>query len=278
VSPPLFDELPEAIVRSPDGTAIAYRRIGTGRPVVVVHGTLGRAASWYPVASRLADTAEFFLVERRGRGGSGELRSPHSIGVEVGDVLAVIDRVGGSADLVGHSYGGVVALEAALRAPAVIRRLALYEPGLPSSPIPPSHLEELQRLIRRGAREDALLLFLERISTLRQEDIQRARGSAGWDDLVRLAPTLPLEVSAVRALPTDVSRYRAIEQPTLLVIGELSGERHERNLRLLRGALRDARVARLAGEGHVATVTNPDLLAAVVRKHLEAPSFAFSSP
>jgi pimeloyl-ACP methyl ester carboxylesterase len=53
-------------VVSQDGTAIAFRRVGTGPPVVVMRGALGTSLSWLAVAERLADRFEFLLVDRRG--------------------------------------------------------------------------------------------------------------------------------------------------------------------------------------------------------------------
>lgn len=267
-----FIELSEEYARSADGTKIAFRRVGTGPPVVIVHGTLGSANSWWPVAVHLADRFELFLVERRNRGASGTGRSPHSLQREAEDLRAVIARVGHEVSVIGHSYGGAVALEAALLAGGEeIRKLVLYEASLPSAaPGRVEAIDELRRLVERGSLEAALLLFLKRLSSLRTSETNAARTSAGWPELVLRVVSVPDEVQAIHGLPSGGERYRPITVPTLLLIGELSGDAHERNLETLLHALPDARVARLGGQGHLATVGDPGLLASVVGGFLAA--------
>jgi pimeloyl-ACP methyl ester carboxylesterase len=100
-------------VTSTDGVSIACERLGSGPPVVAVHGGLGTWRSWRRVAERLADRFEFFLIERRGRGDSGDDPAGHSLALEVDDVRAVLDLAGPGAAVIGHSYGGALALEVA---------------------------------------------------------------------------------------------------------------------------------------------------------------------
>ena len=118
-------------VTSADGTTIAFRRIGHGPPVVVLHGALGTSLSWLAVAQRLADRFQFLLVDRRGRGGSDDGTAPHTLDKEVDDARAVLALAGPRTSVIGHSFGGAVALELARTAPpSAIRRLILYEPGV----------------------------------------------------------------------------------------------------------------------------------------------------
>jgi pimeloyl-ACP methyl ester carboxylesterase len=138
-------------VASRDGTTIGYRRLGAGPPVAAIHGGLGTSASWRAVAERLADRFEFFLVDRRGRGASGAGTLPHSLGREVDDARAVLAAAGRGAALIGHSYGGAAALEAARIADrAEISRLVLYEPGVGVAGLIPSACD--RAAARGGAR------------------------------------------------------------------------------------------------------------------------------
>ena len=97
-----------------DGTAIAYERRGAGPPLVLVHGTGRDRSHWAPSLPGFARDARVYALDRRGRGGSGDA-DRYAIAREVEDILAVIDAIGEPVHLLGHSYGAIVALEAALR-------------------------------------------------------------------------------------------------------------------------------------------------------------------
>jgi pimeloyl-ACP methyl ester carboxylesterase len=116
-------------VTSRDGTSIAFERIGTGSPLVLVEGALqDRAID--PRTARLAEllAAEFavYHYDRRGRGDSAD-RAPYDVDREIDDLDALIAHAGEFAFVFGMSSGGVLAIRAAY-AGVAIRRLALYEP------------------------------------------------------------------------------------------------------------------------------------------------------
>jgi pimeloyl-ACP methyl ester carboxylesterase len=118
----------EVAVCSPDGTRIACWRSGSGEPLVLVHGTTADHRRWARVLPHLEAHFTVFAVDRRGRGASGDARD-YRIEREFEDVVAVVAAIGGPVTLLGHSYGGICAMEAALRTSAV-RRLILYRrPG-----------------------------------------------------------------------------------------------------------------------------------------------------
>ena len=112
-------------VHSKDGTAIGYLRLGEGPPLVMVHGSLAVAEAWSAVANLLADSFTCYLMDRRGRGRSGDAPE-YSIEREYQDIAAVLRAAGAKPHLIGHSYGAVCALGAALETP--IDKLILYEP------------------------------------------------------------------------------------------------------------------------------------------------------
>jgi pimeloyl-ACP methyl ester carboxylesterase len=115
-------------VVSRDGTTIAYSSMGTGPAVLVVPGVLSMAADYTAFARALSEHFTVHVMERRGRGESGPQGDDYSIARECEDVLAVRAATGASL-LVGHSYGGLVALEVARNNPA-FTRIAVYEPGV----------------------------------------------------------------------------------------------------------------------------------------------------
>jgi pimeloyl-ACP methyl ester carboxylesterase len=116
-------------VTSPDGTRISCHRSGAGQPLVLVAGTGAANPKAWPVFSALEQHFTVYAVDRRGHGSSGD--SPtYGIEREFEDIAAVVDSIGEPANLLGHSFGGLCALEAALLTQN-IRKLILYE-GFPN--------------------------------------------------------------------------------------------------------------------------------------------------
>jgi len=144
---------------SPDGTPIAYHRRGSGPPLVLVHGTgAANALAWTAVLPALEEHFTIYAVDRRGRGDSGD-SVPYAIEREFEDIAAVVDATGEPANLLGHSFGALCALEAALRT-RMVRRLVLYEPEIhppAAAPFPGEHIQLLAALLAAGDREGVLV-------------------------------------------------------------------------------------------------------------------------
>jgi pimeloyl-ACP methyl ester carboxylesterase len=115
-------------VFSLDGTKISYLTLGSGPSVIVIPGTLSMAANYTAFARALAEHFTVYTIERRGRGESGPQGDDYSIAKECEDVLALQQKTGASF-LVGHSFGGFVALEVARNNPS-LTKIAVYEPGV----------------------------------------------------------------------------------------------------------------------------------------------------
>src|SRR3569623_2454825 len=119
---------------SADGTELHATDVGKGRPILIVHGGMQRAARWEATAELLANRWRCIALERRLYGLSGQPQSPYSFAREAEDVAAMLEAVGEPAVLLGHSSGGVAALEGTLqKAPA---GLMLYEPPVPAAGLP----------------------------------------------------------------------------------------------------------------------------------------------
>ncbi|MEZ4523551.1 MAG: alpha/beta hydrolase [Thermomicrobiales bacterium] len=100
-------------VISKDGTPIAFECTGSGPPLVLVHGTAGSHERWAPILSALSAEFTVYAMDRRGRGASGDSEY-YSIEREFEDVAAVVETLDEPVNVLGHSYGGTCALEAAL--------------------------------------------------------------------------------------------------------------------------------------------------------------------
>jgi pimeloyl-ACP methyl ester carboxylesterase len=97
---------------------------GAGPPVVLVHGDVFGAEMTWAAQEPLAADFHLRMVNRRGFGNSSDTDG-EDFEIDAGDVAPLLD---GGAHLVGHSYGGVVALMTAARRPGDVRSLVVFEP------------------------------------------------------------------------------------------------------------------------------------------------------
>ncbi len=110
--------------------------MGTGSPVLVVHGAGSHGPIWADDLEPLTDTHRLIVPTRRGYPGSPP--SPRDWSAHAEDMMSVLDSAGvESADVVGHGAGCIVVVDLALRHAERVKRLVLLDPAL--------RLRELQR-------------------------------------------------------------------------------------------------------------------------------------
>jgi len=117
-----------AQIPSRDRTLIAVECAGAGPNLVIVHGGTGDRTRWKPLFPFFASHFTVCAMDRRGRGASGD-SADYSLQKAAEDVAAVVDSRPGTVFVLGHSIGGVCALEAAFLTDK-ISKLVLYEPPL----------------------------------------------------------------------------------------------------------------------------------------------------
>ena len=258
-------------VRSVDGTAIAYERRGQGPPLVMVHGSSLDHTRWGPSVTGLAGRFTLLMMDRRGRGASGD-GPVYAIEREFEDVAAVADAAVGPVHLLGHSFGAVCAMEAAALTPAV-DRLVLYEPPFPvGSPDPlfgPNMPERLDDLLRRGERDALVELFLREVVRVTDAELQALRRSSSWRVRVQAAHTLSREVRMAETYRFDPARLARVRAPTLLLLGTESPRLMRDSTAAAHAALQNSRVELLPGQGHAAMTTAPEMFLAKVLAFLE---------
>ena len=146
------------IVNSKDDTIISFLSVGKGSGVIVLPGVLSLARDYAAFASALADNFAVHTLERRGRGRSGPQGDDYGIQKEIDDVLA-LQRETAASFLVGHSYGGLVALEAA-RNNDVFTKIAVYEPGVSiDGSMPVYWMQGYEKKLAENRKLDALVEF-----------------------------------------------------------------------------------------------------------------------
>ncbi len=116
-----------------DGAQIAYRRVGNGRPLVVLNGFSATSADWDPsFIDRLASSNQLILLDNRGIGRSTDHGQPFDIAKLADDAARVIEMVGiEQVNVLGWSMGGFIAQTLALQQPGRINKLILLstDPG-----------------------------------------------------------------------------------------------------------------------------------------------------
>ena len=239
-------------VTSNDGTPIAYERLGSGPPLVLVGGGLDDGSENAPLVPELATGFTVFNYARRGRGESGDTL-PYAVEREIEDLVAVIETAGGSAHVYGVSSGGALAFEAAA-AGVAIDRLAVYEVPYDTPDDWPAHwqayVDELSSLLAADRRADALALFM-RLAGSSEEGIAGARASAFWPGLLELAPTLAYDAACLGDGRPPTARLATITQPTLVITGG-RGDFFDRAADAIAASLPNAERRTFAQQGHVA--------------------------
>ena len=187
-------------ITSADNTPIAFERSGRGPPLVLVHGTTADHTRWAPVLPTLEEHFTVYAIDRRGRGESGDTPE-YDLEREFEDVTAVVESIDEPVVLLGHSYGALCSLEAALRTDN-LRRLILYEPPLPVSNYDPDTedvLDEMTALVDDGENEQALVQFFREIARVpaAELDALRRTGQPEW--------TLPIRPSGRNGRGRDTS-------------------------------------------------------------------------
>ena len=251
-------------VTSRDGTVIGFETTGDGPPMVLVHGGTADRSRWAPVLPALSEGHTVHAVDRRGRGLSGDGR-PYGIAREGEDLVAVLEAVGPDVLLVGHSYGALVSLEAALLTDA-IGRIVLYEP--PAST--PGHRvttpEMIAALRGAGDHEEILRIFYREALHLTDDEIDAMTRTAIWRARLAAAPTIVRELEQIEEF--DLSeRLSAIDVPVRLLIGDRSPAYFRPAAEAIASRLPFAEVVVLAGQAHMAINEAPSLFVeSVLRK------------
>ena len=261
-----------ATVTSKDGTPIAYWRSGEGPPLVLVHGTSADHSRWTPVLPAFEQHFTVYAVDRRGRGGSGDSEN-YAIEREFEDVAAVVDSLGKPAFLLGHSYGAVCALEAALLTRNV-RKLVLYEPGMNVTGeqiYPPGFIDRLDALLEAGDRDGVISTMFRDLVGMPQEEVEYIRSLPAWHERVKAAHTVPRELRADEAYRFDPERFGDLGVPTLMLEGSDSPAFLKAADKVVDETLPNCRIVEMPGQGHAAMDTGTDLFATEVLRFLQRP-------
>ncbi len=258
----------------PDGRKLAYRAEGSGPPLVMVHGSPGDGRSWGRVVPHLKDRFRTICPDLPGYGGSDRLEADEPAGrmVAMGTAVArLVDSLDEPVRLVGHSFGGNIALQAALQVQAgAVDRIVLFEAV---------YFRALQLTGEDAALKPAAAHF---------EDYAR-RATAGEPEVVRLMIDYWFGEDAFARMPEPVRGYLSaaaarnaidvrssflgtttaaelgvLQCPVTIVDGETSQEVVRSIARALLKLLPSARMEGLAGANHGMLDTHPEAVARLI--------------
>lgn len=230
--------------------------------VVLVHGSLDRSAGLLKLSRRLDDRYHVTRYDRRGYGRSVPCDGPFGIDAQVEDlagVLGSVERRPGRSVVVGHSYGGNVALATAERRPDLIAAVVTYETPLSWLDWWPSDSAGGDALAWQADPGEAAERFMRRlIGDARWERLppssrraRRAEGTAMVGELLDLRRRPPWDPSAITV-------------PVLAMHGALGRPHHRRAAEVIAGEVADAELGALDGARHPGPNTHPDEAAAMI--------------
>ena len=250
------------------------REAGAGPGVVCLHSNASSSSQWRGLIDLLSTERHVLAPDLYGAGRSVDWHSDREIALrdEVSFIEPVLAKAGEPFSLVGHSYGGAVALMAALAGPNRVRSLVLYEPTLFSlveSRSPPAGsvdgIREAVRLasaaLDAGDRAAAAGHFI---------DFWMGEGTWQATPAARRGPIAESVVNVRRwghALftePTPLAAFAALKMPILYMVGKESPESARAVARALSPILPSVRVVEGQGWGHMAPITHAEAVNAQI--------------
>jgi pimeloyl-ACP methyl ester carboxylesterase len=255
-----------------NGINLYYETLGTGRPLILLHGGLGSGEMFGPNVSALAKGRQVIAVDLQAHGRTADIDRPLSPELMAGDIAALITHLNlERPDLMGYSLGGGVALISALRYPELVGKLVVVSTAIRRSAFYPEILGQQGQVTAAAAEAMKQTPMYQLYASIapRPEDWPRLLtkiGDAMQDDF-----DYSQEIAGLRATTLIVAGDADIFPPTHAV--EVFG--------LLGGGKRDggwdgsgqprSRLAILPGLTHY-TIANAPALSAVATAFLDEPT------
>jgi len=267
------------------GKTLSYQDDGAGTVALLLHSGGLSSRQWRGLASQLKTKHRVLAPDLLGYGGSTPLADGAGFHFrdDVEMLQAMLEKLAPdqAVHLVGHSYGGLLALQLALKAPHLARSFALFEPvafGL-------LHKDDSVKP------DSAELIAMEAMAS---DDSGAGGGEAWMEGFVDwwqgkgLWRTLPepsrtaflaagrktfLEVKSLLADRTPASAYRVLQAPALILSGEKSPAVEQRVCARLATALPNGKLEIVAKAGHMGPLTHMSQVNSLIAAHLAANDF-----
>lgn len=239
-----------------------YDEEGSGPPVVPVHGSMSSARQWRSLSEALRDRHRLLMPDLAAAG-EGGAPGAFSFADDVALTVALIDLSRAPVHLIGHSYGGVVAIMAAFARRAQLASLTLIEPSC-------FHLlaqegqPEFAEIVRTKEMQEAALARGDRVGST-EGFIAYWMGPEAWPAMperrraamVQVLPKLAEDWRGTFEHRTTLDDYRGFAVPTQLLRAKDTKRPSYRIVDLLSGALPNATLVEIDSGGHMSPLTNP---------------------
>ncbi len=263
------------------GSSVEYFEQGNGEPVVLLHSSGSSNVQWRALVQQLSPRFRVIAPDLYGYGATANWpgRGAFCLGDEAAVIRALMDRLDEPAHLVGHSYGGAVALKVARLRGDLLRSLTLIEPVAfhllrGGDEIDAAALREISGIADMVARALACGDYAGGFGRF----VDYWSGAGAWaaipaakrDALIPCLAKVALDFHATLNEPARLDDFRTIAVPTLLMQGACTAPPTRRICRLLARALPETHVKTIAGAGHMLPSTHRDEVNALIVAHLDA--------
>lgn len=251
-------------------------------PLLLLHGLLVTSHAFTRLIPELVPHGRVLAPDLPGCGDSDRpppvLCADYSPRWQAAAALELLDAIGvDQVDLVGHSWGGAIAVCLADAAPQRVRRLVLVDPTVFSMPVPiEGRLAQLPTLgpylFKNLYRRNELRRYLARAFSS-EDMLSEADVDLYWDRLARAggreaAHAMLMQLMHSETMAAMLPRLRAITAPTLVVWGDRDAIVPREHADRVVAAIPGAQLRWLEGCGHSPAEEQPEELAAVIDEHL----------
>ncbi len=274
-----------------NGARVAYAAAGSGETVLLLHSSASSSAQWRSLTEILQARWRVLAPDLHGYGQTAQRPGPASpgLGDEAALAAAVLAESAEPIHLVGHSYGGAVALRFAADRPERLLSLTLIEPvafhllcGAPEGTAEHGLFSEVAALaaaVTESAAEGDGRRGIARF-------IDYWNGAGAWmrmrpdaqAALARQAAQVARDFRAAMTDPTRLRALRGIATPALVLRGSASPGPTRRIAALVAQVLPNARLQTIDGAGHMLPLTHPAAVNAAVAGHLSRGTAAAQRP
>lgn len=259
-------------ITSLDGTDIEYYKFGTGPSLIIIHGSFRAAENYTKLAECLAQKFTVYIINRRGRGKSGDQGINYSIQKEVADITTVLRKTE-SSFLFGHSFGGLVALETAMV--YQIKKLALYEPAISvNKSLDIDWIPHFEEKLNQQEFSEALIIFFKSMGVNIPDEqlkvyVQNLSETPEWQETTRILHTIVNEAKEAYRLDSTIKKYKSISGEILFMKGTVGNEVdilfNEKSSQALKTVIENLKIKTFDGFDHNAPdMTAPDEVASAL--------------